>query len=133
MNALGDVADLIDMELACLGRRDHLVLEHEVGQVGPGDDDALGTCQPFLAADIEIALHLLVHSANGLDLAFLVHRPGNRDALSNGQAGQTRENDVQFGGRGAVAIYRSIALFKSQADGDAQGGILGKGAPQVAA
>ena len=92
----------------------HLLVQHEVGDVGPGDEHALVAREAHGLADLEEALDLLVHAADGLHLAALVHRAGDGEALLDGDAGEGGEQGVELGGGGAVALDAGVGLLEDQ-------------------
>ncbi|VTR65774.1 hypothetical protein DESC_370143 [Desulfosarcina cetonica] len=124
-------ADLPDPELTGLDGIDDTFLEHQVFYVGGRNHHALAAVQPLALAHVEETLDLLVDSADGLDLPLLVDRSGDGDALTDGQLRQAGEDRVQFGGGSTVAVDTAVALLEGEADGQAQGVTLGKGAAQI--
>ena len=72
------------MELAVGDRLDDILAQHQAVDVGLRDDDALRAGQPLFLADVEEALDLVCCAADGLDLAVLVDRTGDGDALADG-------------------------------------------------
>ncbi len=89
--------DRPDVELA---RRDgfaHVAPQHQMLNVGGGNQHALFASQPGIAADIEKALDLFIGAADGLDLAVLVDRPGYREALTDGDFRKRRQQRVKLG------------------------------------
>src|SRR5579884_296356 len=97
-----------------------LLGEREVLHVRGRDDHALAAVQaPGLTQPVE-ALDLLRHPAHGLDLAVLVDRPGHGDALVEGQAGEGREEGVELGRRGRVALHLVVGLLEGQGGVDGQ-------------
>src|SRR5207244_13194646 len=70
--ALLDTGDGQDVEFVRGDSGDHLVAEHQVLHVFHRDDDALAAGEAFDAADVEETFDLLVHGADGLDIALLV-------------------------------------------------------------
>ena len=85
------------MKHAGLDGIDDLFFEHQVFDVGPGDDDSLFSGKAFGFADFKKAFDFLVDPADGLDLPFLVDRPDYGDALVDGDIGQAGKNGVQLG------------------------------------
>jgi len=84
------------MKPAGLDGIDDLFFEHQIFDVGPGDDDSLFSGKAFGFADFKKAFDFLVDPADGLDLLFLVDRPGYGDALADGDIGQAGKNGVKL-------------------------------------
>ncbi len=116
-----DRPDRIDVELPGLDRVDDVGPEHQVLDVLVGDDDALGPGQALGLADLEESLDLLVDSADGLDLAFLIERAGDGDVLAEGQAREAREDGVDLGRGGAVAVDAAVGLLEGERRGQVNG------------
>ena len=74
------------MESACLHGRGHLIVEHEVPDVGGGEHDALVPRESVGLADLEEALDFLGHSADRLHDPLLVDRAGHRQPLRDRRA-----------------------------------------------
>src|SRR5690606_9899764 len=70
-----------DMEAPVAHRLDHLVVEHQVLNVGRRDDHPLAPGESGRLADLVVAFDLLRHPADRLDLAVLVDRAGDGDSL----------------------------------------------------
>ena len=81
-DALVHGAHGVDVELAVGDRLDDILAQHQAVDVAFRDDDALRAGQPLLLADVEEALDLVRCAADGLDLAVLVDRAGDGDALA---------------------------------------------------
>src|SRR3972149_1739091 len=82
--------------------------------IGLGNEDALVPCRTSRRADIEKPPDLLVHSANGLNLAMLIDRASDRQVLPNWQLGQGRKQSIKLGRRCAVTFNASIGLLENQ-------------------
>ena len=81
--------------------------------VGGRDHHALGPGQLGLvgAAAVE-ALDLVVDTADGLGLAALDDRAGDRQVLPDLEAGELGEDRDQLGQRGTVALDPAVALLE---------------------
>src|SRR5690606_40093834 len=101
---LVDVVHRIDVEKALFGRVHHRLVQHQVGHVDPGDDDALLAGQAAGLAQAEEAFDLDVDSADRLHFAELVDRAGNGEALLQRCPGQCRDQRTDFAERGTVAV-----------------------------
>src|SRR5207302_5662468 len=93
-----------NVEAALADGVDDLFAEHEVADALVGDDDPLAAGEALGLADVVEALDLLVHAADGLDLAHLVHGPRDRDPLVDRQAREFAQERVEFGRAGAVTV-----------------------------
>ena len=60
---------------------DDVMAQHEVSDVCRGNDHSLRPGQPADFADVEESLDLVVYTANRLDLATLIDRPGDGPGL----------------------------------------------------
>jgi len=85
------------MKHAGLDGIDDLFFEHQVFEVGLGDDDSLFSGKAFRFADFKKAFDFLVDHADGLVMPFLVDRSGYGDALADGDIGQAGKNGVHLG------------------------------------
>ena len=81
-------------------------------------------CSPVFAV-LEKALYLLVDSADGLNVAELVHRSGYSESLLQGGPGKGGKKAVQLRGRGAVSLDASVHLFEGDAGRKGEGHVLG--------
>ncbi len=90
--------DGIDVELALANSVHYLLTEHQVPNVLNGDDDPLVAGETARLAEPEEAFDLGRGAADGLNLAVLVHRPGDGDPLLDGITRQTGEQRVELGG-----------------------------------
>ena len=98
-----------------MGHRCHHVLaQHQVLDVGFRDQHALLAGEPARAANVEEALDLMVGAADGLHLAGLVDRAGDRQRLPDRHSRQSRKQRVKLGRRGAVAVDAAIGLLEHQ-------------------
>src|SRR5438552_15141035 len=68
----------------------------------------------------EVTLDLLVHSADRLNVAALIDRSRDRDALIDGELPEAGEHRVQLGARGAVAVDAAVRLLEGQPRGERQ-------------
>ena len=105
------------MKLAGCGCGHHVLTEHQVRDIGLGNDHALMTGESRCFADIEKSFDLLVDPANRLNPAQLVDRSGDCERLQGRQVGQGRQQCAKFGQRRAVAFYFGIRLLEHQAGG----------------
>ncbi len=119
------------MEVTFFDRVHDFFTQHQVLDIGLGDDHPLAAGQPLGFTDIKIAFDLLVHAADGLDFALLVHRTGDRNPLIQGNIRKAGKHRVQLRGRSTVAVHARIALFKGDARRKSQRLALGKGPAQV--
>jgi len=69
------------VELVVSDGVDHLLVKHQIRHVRCRDDDALFAGQPLRLAGSEEAFDLGCNAANGLNLAVLIDRAGDRDPL----------------------------------------------------
>lgn len=79
LDALVDAADWIDGELAARDRLAHVGAQHQMLDVGGRDQDTLSLQGAARDAGVEEALDLFVDPADGLDLAKLIDRAGDRE------------------------------------------------------
>ena len=115
-----DGTDGVDGELAVLHRLHHVLAQHQVLHVGPGDQHALLLVQPPGAADVEEALDLLVDAADRLHLALLVDRAGDGQRLPDRRLRQGREQRVELRRGRAVAVHAAVGLLEDQRGGKRQ-------------
>src|SRR5215471_4492983 len=107
------MGDEVYMETPCTDRLNHVMAQHQVTNIGLENQHPLLTAQAVLHAYVEKAFDFLIDSANGLDLAPLIHRASDSQILPQRQVGQTGEQCVQLGGGGAVTINAVVGLFKT--------------------
>ena len=74
-----------DGELTVLHGLEHVMIQHEVPNVRPGDHHPLTPRQPRDPAIVEEALDLLVDAPDRLDVAELVHGARDGDPLVQGK------------------------------------------------
>lgn len=86
---LVDMAHGIDGKLPRLDRFQYRVIQHQVGHIGVGNNDALLTGKAARLTEPEEALNLLVDAADGLHLTKLVDRAGDGKLLLQWRARQT--------------------------------------------
>ena len=85
-------------------RRNYIAAQHQIFDVAGGNDDPLVTVKANRLASVEESLDLLIDTADCLDLAALIDRTSDCEALLDWRLGQGREQREQLGGRRAVAI-----------------------------
>ena len=105
---LVDAADCPDPEASFPCRRDDFLAQHQVADIGGGNQHALFAGQAARGTDVEETLDLLVDAADRLHHAELIHRSGHRERLADRDAGQGGEQGGQFGQRGAVAFDAAV-------------------------
>ncbi len=118
----------VNMEIASGHRVAHIVAQHQVLDVGLGDEHALVAGEAAHRTDIVKAFNLLVDAANGLHLAALVDRAGDGQPLADGRAGHGRKQRVNLGAAGAVPFHHAIALLKDKAGIEAERSLGAKAA-----
>src|SRR5262249_51853081 len=89
-----DSVRCIDMKLPIFNSLDNIRPQHQIAEVGLGCQHALVAVDPLQSTDVIEAFVLLVDTADGLDLAVLIDRTGDRDALVNSNFRKTREYGV---------------------------------------
>jgi Protein related to penicillin acylase len=107
----------VEVEGPLLHRPHHLFLQGEVGEVGFGEHHALGAGEAQGPADPVKPLHLLRHPAHGQNPSRLVHGPGHRQVLPQGEARQGGKNRQKLGEPRRVPFQAPVALLKDQAHG----------------
>src|SRR5208283_5277233 len=110
-----DRIDRIDVEFAPLDRAGGLRIEHEVRYVGARHQHALRAGQTDRLAHAIEALDLLVDAANRLHGAVLIDRPRHRQVLPKRYPRQRRQQRVQLGRTGAVAVDSRVRLLEADA------------------
>ncbi len=90
------------------------VFEHQVLDVGAWDQHRLLSGKATELADIKESLNLFIDRADGLDLAVLIDRSGDRVGLLDRNLGDRREQCIKLGRRGAVTLHPAIGLFKDK-------------------
>ncbi len=78
------------MKDAGIHRFDHVLAQHHVVLVDLRNNDAMAAVQATGLADVEEAFDLFVDAADGLHLAVLVHRAGDRQGLAQGRVTQKK-------------------------------------------
>ena len=111
------------MELPRRDRLRHVVPEDDVGDVRAGDHYALVAGQPAHPADVVEPLDLRGGATDRLDVAQLVDRPGDRDALVDGDLREGREEGVELRRGGRVPVDVVVELLERQA-GVEEGGLV---------
>ena len=114
----------IDVEPACFHGFHHFFVQHQVLDIGGGDEYALVCGQALGLADTIEALNLLVDAADGLNLSLLIDRAGHGQALADGKLGQCRQDGIKLCAGGAVAVDHGIGLLERQAGGKRQRPLL---------
>ena len=131
-DTLIDMGDGIDVEQTVLHRLNHLIVQNQLLHIGHRDDHTLISCKAPLSAQLEKALDLMGHAADGLNLTSLVYGTGHCQILPDGQLGQRGENAIQLRAGGTVAVNAVIVLLEANPAGKAQGEFLGVGLAQKA-
>jgi len=101
--------------LPLCSRRNYIAAQHQIFDVAGGNNDALVSVKANRLASVEESLYLLVDTADCLDLAALIDRTSDCEALLDSRLGQGREQREQLGGRRAVAIDPTIGLLEDEA------------------
>ena len=127
------VLDRIDVETSVRDRLDCLRVEHQVGDVGARHQHALRAGQADRLAHAIEALDLLVGAADRLHRSVLIDRTGDRQVLANRHTAQRREQRVEFGRAGAVAVDSRIGLLEADARGHRDREFLAEALAQEAA
>ncbi len=91
-------ADRINAKLPLFNGLHHVTAQHQISQIGAGQQNSLVSSQSLEPADIEKSLDLAIDPTDGLDLTALIHRSGYRDALFDGNLGETGKNGVELSG-----------------------------------
>src|SRR4029077_19361607 len=110
----------IDMEPPVFYGFDNVRPEHQIAQIRLGHQHALISRNSLESTDIIETFDLVVDTANGLDLAVLIHRARDSDTLLDRKSRKTGKSSVQFRGGGAVAIHAIIGLFEANTGGEGQ-------------
>ena len=112
-NAFPDVCYRINVEHAVFHRFNHVIVQHQISDIGYRNQHALCAGQSPFSAKCKEPFDFLVYTADGLNLTLLVNRAGYRQILTDWQISQRRDNAVQFGTGCAVAINAVIVLLKA--------------------
>ena len=84
-----------------------------------------------MAAHVIKSLDLLIHAANGLNVAVLIHRSRDGELLPDGKIRERGKQRVNFSGAGAIAIHAGIGLLEANAGGKRKRLILRELLPQI--
>src|SRR5690554_6355787 len=127
-----DVLHRVDMEqsLACCIQ--YRLMQQQIGYIGARNEHPLHPGQAAVLTQAEEALDLDVDPADGLDLAELVDRAGDGEALLERYLGQGGDQCADLAQRGAVTVDIAVGLLKGDARGDLQLMILRVAAAQIA-
>ena len=87
-------------------------MEHEVPPVARRHQDALLSVQAQQLTAAEIAFDLLVDAAHRQDLAVLVDRARDRNALTNRHIGQTGQQGIKLRTRCRIAFNTAVLLLE---------------------
>ena len=93
------------------------------------DHHTLLAGQPLRLADGEEALDLRRHPADSLNLAVLVDRAGDCDALVERQTSERREERVQLGRRGGITLDLVVGLLEGDRRADRERLLVWVGRP----
>src|SRR5271154_2174345 len=130
-DALFDGGDRVEMELAFGDRFDYFFAQHQVVHIFRGYQDPLISREAFHFADVVEAFDFLVHAADWLDISLLIYRAGDGQFLADGDARKRREQRVNFGGAGAIAVHAGIGLLEAETGGKRERFILREGPAHV--
>jgi len=78
-------------------RIDHILAQHQMLDVGLGNQHALLAGQSAVTADIEKSFDFFIGPADRLDLAVLIDRAGYGQGLADGYLRDRRQQRIQFG------------------------------------
>ena len=131
LDALVHGPDRVDREPARRGgRRDDVAPQHQVLHVGGRDQHALLAGQSRAPADVEEALDLLVHAADRLHLAVLVHRAGDRSAAGSARRRARRAARTARPSEALSPSTRAVGLLEHQARRERQRLVARRSAPR---
>ena len=133
LDPLVNATHRIDAKFPLFHGFDDIAAQHQVSDVGAGNENALLSGQFFEPANVEKSLDLPIDSADRLDIPILIHRAGYGSTLVNRDAGKAGENGIELCRGGAVPIDPFVGLFETEAGREGEGAILGVFGSQVAA
>ena len=81
LNRLIDAAHGNHMKTACRGGVNHILTQHQVINIGTGNQHALGAGQAAPLTNVEKSFNLVVDRAYRLHLPQLIDRPGHGERL----------------------------------------------------
>lgn len=96
------------------------LLQHQVLNIGSGNNYSLLPSEPPGRADIEEAFDFLVHASHRLHHTELVDGACHRNALAQRYFSNSGQQRAEFRERRAIAVIRTIGLLEHQAGGQGQ-------------